>query len=180
MKKKVRLTEKDLHNIVQKSVYRILKENEMDEKFDWKRNLKNGAIGLGMLGATAAADKLYDKNQDDNYDTPEIELSNQPYFNDEDYYDEYGRYPADDTIPLYEKINKNNKNMKKIIRLTENDIHRIVKNSVNKILKEMDEEKEQKNPYRHLAKIKNPAQKYYQKKSDDWEKMVGNLKVKKK
>lgn len=140
MKQKIRLTEKDLHNIVQKSVYRILKENEMDE-FDWKGNLKKGAIGLGMLGATAAADKLYDINQDDNYDPQEIVDSNRQFFDDERYYDENGRYPADDSVPLYEKRNKNNKNMKKVIRLTENDIHRIVKNSVNKILKEMNEEK---------------------------------------
>ena len=137
MKQKIRLTEKDLHNIIENFVYRILQENGMDEKIDWKGNLKRGAIGLGMLGATAAADKLYDINHDDEYDPQEIELSNQQYQNDLDYYDEYGQFP-DDSMPLYEKRNKNLKNMKKIIRLTESDIHKIVENSVKRILQEGD------------------------------------------
>ena len=99
MKKQViRLTESDLHKIIEESVYQVLNENDnLNEGF--KDNLKKGAkIGAiaGLMGLGAYDYMSTHKNYSNNDYTDDVEIENtynrQGYTDDEQYFDDLTNY----------------------------------------------------------------------------------------
>ena len=160
-KKQIRLTESDLKQIVKESVNKILKEseglnatpylntNEFDRGFNLSQD-KNDEINASWEAI------------DQEYGTPDIDF-NDPYCSDANklvYRDNgmtNGIYPLDDLSnpnvidddnyrsfwsyndkisPEYFRKNESKNMNKKLIRLTESDLHRIVKESVNRVIRE--------------------------------------------
>ena len=120
MKKIIRLTESDLHRLVKESVKRIVRE-------DFGNG--NGVIGGDIFGTS-----LNPTQERLPRGWEKIETSGGTIYTDQDgntyYKDEYGKFQPYDMMES--RIRRNT------IRLTESDLHRIVKESVQKILREMD------------------------------------------
>ena len=136
-KKIVRLTESDLHKIVRESTHKML--NEIGDSSD----------GQYILGRTAErasqrADRTYgvdrrryDKTFKDAYSTAAKASKKhlgRPFGGTNDAF-EKGRDDESDKWEETLTIESTNMN-KKTIRLTESDLHRIIKESVNRVLKE--------------------------------------------
>ena len=162
-KKQIRLTESDLKQIVKESVNKILKEsegldatpyletNEFNRGFNPSQD-KNDEINASWYAIDqeygtpdidfndpycSAANKLvYRDNGMTNGIYPLDDLSN-PNVIDDDNYRSFWSY-NDKISPEYFRKNESKNINKKLIRLTEQDLHRIVKESVEKIIKEHD------------------------------------------
>jgi hypothetical protein len=136
-KKLIRLTESDLHKIVKESVGKIINE------------IGDTPKGQEMLGRTAerayqraqrtsgADKKRYMRTYDDAYKTggkssnKHLGGSREHFDNGRDY--EYEKWADEHNGNVAESKTMN----KKLIRLTESDLHKIVKESVNKIINEI-------------------------------------------
>ena len=120
MKKIIRLTESDLHRLVKESVKRIVRE-------DFGNG--NGVIGGDIFGTS-----LNPTQERLPRGWEKIETSGGTIYTDQDgntyYKDEYGKFQPYDMMES--RIRRNT------IRLTESDLHRLVKESVQKILREFD------------------------------------------
>ena len=123
-KKLIRLTESDLKQIVKESVNRILGEDK--EGYNQVMSTLNNPTA--QKGLKKAWNKERKRNPNADYDTFEynhaLNLQNKKRKEDE-------RYATVKESAVNEVMNK------KIIRLTEQDLHKIVKESINKILSEV-------------------------------------------
>ena len=151
-KKQIRLTESDLKQIVKESVNRIVKESDELDANDWKaRYLKNAHYPNEPVDMKDIENKASWEAFDDNVNS----LYGQRGCYDDDYASQaYADDPLSDFYGLENKntydlkgylakrkLNKLTKNEskdmnKKLIKLTEGDLHKIVKESVNKVLTE--------------------------------------------
>ena len=160
-KKQIRLTESDLKQIVKESVNKILKESEGLNAMPY---LNTNEFDRGFNPSQDKNDEINASWEaiDQEYGTPDIDF-NDPYRSDANklvYRDNgmtNGIYPLDDLSnpnvidddnyrsfwsyndkisPKYFRKNESKNMNKRLIRLTESDLHRIVKESVNRILSE--------------------------------------------
>ena len=162
-KNRIRLTESDLHRIAGESVNKILKESSWADGQEMIQAYHIATVGAEDSSQEEAdfAYKIYDRlthnemtadeairaitNGDLTPDTePEVVSRDAVNFgtsNDGRYFLTYDRYTG--TFDVWERtMNESiNKNMnKKTVRLTESDLHSIIRESVKRILRESDNE----------------------------------------
>ena len=149
-KKQIRLTESDLKQIVKESVNRIVKESDELDANDWKaRYLRDAHYPIDMKDIENKASwETFDDNVNSLYGQRGCyndDYASQAYADDpfSDFYGLENKNTYDLKGYLAKrKLNKlaknESKNMnKKLIRLTESDLHKIVKESVNRVLNEI-------------------------------------------